>query len=103
FASDPLSGNYLKKECKNLKGEKNASSCDSLTTIESVYNLNKSYYDGANKKRVKQIENDLIAKFNDGTTNPGFNSNGNLDDLNRQDGEWPRIREYLILQDADKT
>jgi hypothetical protein len=102
FASDSLNGNYLKNECKNLKGEKNASACDSLTTIESVYTLNKSYYDGANKKRVKQIENALIAKFSDTKNNPGFNSNGNLDDLNRQDGEWPKVRQYLILQDADK-
>jgi len=102
YKDDTLNGNYFKNECRNLKGPKNDKACDNLKTIADVYSTNESYYAASNKKRVKEIRDHLINKFKDSSSNPGFNSNGNLDDVNRTDGEWPKVRAYLQLQDADK-
>jgi Domain of unknown function (DUF4157) len=101
YKGDQLKTAYFKNECRALKGAKNDKACDDLKTIADVYSTNESYYVGSNKKRVKKIREELVNKFNSPGSNPGFNSNGNLDDLNREDGEWPKIREYLRLQDAD--
>lgn len=103
YKTDKLKGDYLKKECKNLTDGKKDDSCSNLKTIEDVYNLNASYYGATNKKRVQKIRDDLVAKFKDPKDNPGYNSNGNLDDINRNDGEWPRVRAYLQLQGTEKV
>ena len=103
YKTDKLKGDYLKKECKNLRDGKKDDSCGNLKTIEDVYNLNASYYGAINKKRVQKIRDDLVAKFKDPKDNPGYNSNGNLDDINRNDGEWPRVRAYLQLQETEKV
>jgi hypothetical protein len=101
YKDDNLKTNYFKKECRSLKGPKKDKVCDDLKTIADVYSTNESYYVGSSKKRLKKIKEELVNKFNSPGSNPGFNSNGNLDDLNREDGEWPKIRAYLRLQDAD--
>ena len=101
YENDTLKGEYFKNECRNLKKPRKDKACDTLKTIKDVYDANKSYYTENNKKRIDNIKNELISKFNNPSGNPGYNSNGNLDDLNRNDGEWPRVRTYLRLQDAD--
>jgi hypothetical protein len=103
YKDDALKSNYFKNECRKLKGSKQDKACDDLKTIADVYSANESYYAGSNKKRVKNIKDEIANKFKSPSSNPGFNSNGNLDDLNRKDGEWPKIRAYLRLQDADST
>src|SRR5262249_24568829 len=104
FKTDSLTSRgraHFKTECTNFKSAKDAKVCDSLSTIADVYSTNESYYAEHDKKRVKQIRDDLVNKFSNPASNPGFNSNGNHDYLNREDGEWPQVRAYLQLQDAD--
>lgn len=104
FKTDNLTSRgkaHFKTECANFKSAKDAKVCDGLKTISDVYSTNESYYAEHDKKRVKQIRDDLVNKFSNPASNPGFNSNGNHDDLNREDGEWPMVRAYLQLQEVD--
>jgi len=101
FKMDRLQTDHFKRECRALKGSTEDKVCDGLKTIEDVLSVNRSYYVGSDQKRVNKIKADIVKKLNNPDKNTGFNSNGNLDDLNRNDGEWPKIRAFLRLQDGD--
>jgi hypothetical protein len=105
YKGDKLTSVYFKNECKELKTlkpEQKDKACDGLNTIADVYSLaNKSYYDRNNKNRLNKIKQELVNKFKSPGSNPGFNSNGSLDDLNREEDEWKKVRAYLRLQEAD--